>query len=236
MAIYAIGDPHLSRAAAKPMDIFGPAWADHANRLFAAWAATVSAGDVVLVPGDISWAMDLAEALPDLQDLDALPGTKLLIQGNHDYWWQAIGRIRQLPLATMRFIQNDHVQLPGGLAVCGTRGWLLPGERGWEDDPGHNAKIYAREVQRLQLSLQSARRAGASEIVVMLHYPPVGAGGAPTAFSQLLAGTPGVSLCVYGHLHGPGAHERAFQGELDGVIYRLVAGDYLGFVPARIRD
>ncbi len=236
MAIYAIGDPHLSRVAAKPMDIFGPAWADHANRLAAGWQAVVQAGDVVLVPGDISWAMTLAEALPDLQDLDSLPGTKLLIQGNHDYWWQSVSKIRQLPMPGMRFIQNDHVRLDGQVAVCGTRGWLLPGDRGWGDDPEHNQKIYARELQRLQLSLQSALKAGAAEIVVMLHYPPVGPGGAPTEFSRLLAATPGVSLCVYGHLHGAAAHERAFQGELDGVTYRLVAGDYLGFVPLRVRE
>ncbi|MCG0239892.1 MAG: metallophosphoesterase [Firmicutes bacterium] len=234
MAIFAIGDPHLSRAQPKPMDIFGPQWANHAERLFANWRAVVGADDVVLVPGDISWAMELEEAFLDLQDLDALPGTKILIQGNHDYWWQSISKIRALPLPTMRFIQNDHVMLPGQLAICGTRGWLLPGAPGWDEDPAHNQKIYAREVGRLQLSLQSALKAGATSILVMMHYPPVGEDGAPTEFSRLLSATPGVRLCVYGHLHGPSAHSRAFQGVLDGVEYKLVACDALDFTPLRI--
>lgn len=233
LALFAIGDPHLARACAKPMDIFGPQWADHAARLFANWARTVGPNDTVLVPGDISWAMDLEDALPDLQDLDQLPGTKVLIQGNHDYWWQSIGKIRKLPLRTMRFVQNDHV-LAEGYAICGTRGWLLPGDRAWQDDPAHNAKIYAREAQRLQLSLKSALQAGAQDIIVMMHYPPVGPGGEPSEFSRILSATPGVRLCVYGHLHGPAAHDRAFNGVLDGVEYRLVSCDYLDFTPVRI--
>lgn len=234
MAIFAIGDPHLSRANPKPMDIFGPLWANHADRLFANWRATVAPDDVVLVAGDISWAMDLPEAYLDLKDLDELPGTKVLIQGNHDYWWQAIGKVRALPLPTMRFIQNDHLMLDGGLAICGTRGWLLPGAPGWDEDPLHNQKIYAREAGRLQLSLQSALKAGATRILAMIHYPPVGEGGTPSEFSRILSETPGVELCVYGHLHGASAHNRAFQDTLDGVRYQLVAGDALGFTPLRI--
>lgn len=233
MAIFAIGDPHLSRAQPKPMDIFGPGWADHPQRLFAGWQATVSAADTVLVPGDISWAMTLDEARPDLEDIDRLPGRKVLVQGNHDYWWQSISRLRQLPLPTIRFIQNDHVVIED-VAICGSRGWILPGDRQWPDDPEHNAKILAREVARLGLSLESARRSGAEQILVMLHYPPLLAAGEPSPFTTLLSSTPGVRLCLFGHMHGPDASVRAPQGEMDGVSYQLVAGDALDFVPARI--
>lgn len=233
MPIFAIGDPHLSRAAPKPMDIFGPRWENHAERLFANWRRVVGPGDTVLVPGDISWAMDEAGALPDLQDLDALPGRKVMIQGNHDYWWQSISRLRKLPLTTIEFIQNDHV-MAEGTAVCGTRGWLLPGDRGWGEDPAHNARVYAREAGRLRLSLESARRAGATDIVVMMHYPPVPEDGADSEFSRILAETPGVRLCLYGHLHSPAAHERAFQGEHGGVQYRLVACDAIDFTPVTV--
>lgn len=233
MAIYAIGDPHLSGAAPKPMDIFGPAWEDHAGRLFRNWREVVTDGDLVLVPGDISWAMDLEGATVDLQAIDALPGTKVLIQGNHDYWWQSISRLRRLPLRTVHFIQNDHFRW-GDTFVCGTRGWLLPDDRAWAEDPAHNEKILAREVGRLKLSLDSARKAGAGDILVMMHYPPVSRPGEHTPFSEVLSATPGVRLCVYGHLHGAPAHERAFQGVLDGVEYRLVACDALQFTPLRV--
>lgn len=233
MAIYAIGDPHLSRAQPKPMDIFGPAWADHAERFFARWRETVGPNDHVLIPGDISWAMRLEDAYLDLADIDALPGQKYLIPGNHDYWWEAIGKIRRLPLPTMHFIQNDHA-MAGDVAVCGTRLWMPPGDRNWADDPAHNAKVWARELQRLQFSLTSATKAGARDIVVMLHYPPVGEGHEPSPVTELLAASAGVRDVVYGHLHGYQG-KTVFAGEHGGIHYRLVACDYTGFTPVLIR-
>lgn len=235
MAIFAIGDPHLSRAQPKPMDIFGPRWENHAERLFANWRRVVGAEDTVLVPGDISWAMTEAEALPDLQDIDALPGRKVMIQGNHDYWWQSISRLRRLPLATIQFIQNDHVRV-GDLFICGSRGWILPTDRNWQQDEPHNLKILNREVARLKLSLESALRQGAETIICMLHYPPCPEDGSDTPFTELLESIPAVRLCLYGHLHGPGAAERAFQGERGGVRYRMVACDALEFTPVQVWD
>jgi len=233
MALYAIGDPHLSRAQPKPMDIFGPAWTDHAARFFANWRRVVRDDDAVLVPGDISWAMTLPEALPDLEDIDALPGRKFLIPGNHDYWWEAIGRVRKQHLPSMTFVQNDHAMW-GEVAVCGTRLWLPPGDRNWAEDPAHNARVWARELQRLQLSLSSALQAGAQDIVVMLHYPPVDERQNDTEATRRLAATPGVRDVVYGHLHG--YQERpVFSGEHGGVRYRLVACDYIDFTPVLIR-
>lgn len=234
MAIYAIGDPHLSFADPKPMHIFGSAWQDHPEPFFANWRRVVRPQDTVLVPGDISWAMTLAGALPDLQALDALPGRKILIQGNHDYWWSSISRIRALPLPSMTFVQNDHAFV-GAVAVCGTRGWLSPGAGAWDDDPAQNEKLWQRERLRLQLSLQSALKAGATDIIVMLHYPPVAEREASGAgFTDILAATAGVRDVVYGHLHAiaPGS---SFTGEHAGIRYHMVACDYIGFTPLLIR-
>lgn len=242
MAIYALGDTHLGFAVNKPMDIFGHHWAGHPGPLFQNWEATVAPEDIVLVPGDISWGMTLAEAEVDLLELDKLPGRKLMIQGNHDYWWESLKQMRALPLQSISFIQNDAVLLPEGavpdlegpVAVCGTRGWITPGDRTWSSDLEHNQKIYAREVSRLKLSLEAGRKAGATSFLVMLHYPPVAEDHAPTEFTTLLESFGGVRLCVYGHLHGPGARYRAFQGEQGGVAYHLVACDGIDFTPLRV--
>lgn len=242
MAIYALGDTHLSFAVNKPMDIFGAHWAGHPARLFANWEATVAPEDYVLIPGDISWGMTLDEALPDLTELDRLPGRKLLIQGNHDYWWESLKQMRALPLPSLSFIQNDAVLLPEGsvfgvegpVAVCGTRGWITPGDRSWGENPEHNQKIYSRELGRLKLSLDAGRKAGARSSLVMLHYPPVAEDHQPTGFSDLLEADGGVLLCVYGHLHGPGAPYRAFSGLHGSVRYLLAACDALDFTPVRL--
>jgi hypothetical protein len=242
VAVYALGDPHLSFATNKPMDIFGPAWAGHPARLFQCWEATVAPDDIVLVPGDISWGMTLAEAEPDLLELDRLPGRKLMIQGNHDYWWESLKKMRGLPLSTISFIQNDAVLLPPGtvpgvagpVAVAGTRGWITPGDRTWGEDLEHNQKIYLREAGRLKMSLDAGRKAGAEAFIAMLHYPPVAEDHQGTAFTEVLESYGGALACVYGHLHGPSAQYRAFQGEHGGVRYYLVACDGIAFTPERI--
>lgn len=242
MAVYALGDTHLSFAVNKPMDIFGPAWAGHPGPLFQNWEATVGPDDIVLVPGDISWGMTLEEAEPDLRELDKLPGRKILIQGNHDYWWESLKKLRLLGLGSIEFIQNDAVLLPAGtipsvegpVAVCGTRGWITPGDRTWGEDEAHNTKIYQREAGRLKLSLEAGRKLGAAAYVAMLHYPPVAEDHQPTAFTEVLESFGGVITCVYGHLHGPGARYRAFQGERGGMRYHLTACDALDFTPVRL--
>lgn len=234
MAIYAIADTHLSQAVNKPMTVFGPLWSGHPDLLFERWRETVGPDDTVLVPGDISWGMRLEEALPDLQALDALPGRKIFIQGNHDYWWQSVSKLRRLPLHTIKFVQNDHVMLDDGWAACGTRGWICPGDRAWADDPEHNQKIYDREVQRLSLSLASAVQAGAKRIIAMLHYPPFDESGQPTAFTEMLRSPGSVMHCLYGHIHSTARHQAAVQGDFDGIDYHLVAADYLRFQPKQI--
>lgn len=226
MAIFAIGDLHLSQEQDKPMDIFGSEWESHAIKIKENWDRVVGEDDLVIVAGDISWAMHLAEAIPDLQWLAELKGTKLLIKGNHDYWWNSIGKVRsQLPLS-LYALQNDHFPWDNRV-VCGTRGWICPGEEGFDNE--HDQKLYLREVQRLQLSLESSSRDSFSDIIVALHFPPYNRKGQPSAFTRLLERYK-VKICVFGHIHDSG-RDYIFQGNRNGVEYRFVAADGIDFTP-----
>ena len=231
MRIFAISDLHLSGHTPKPMEIFGRHWEGHWDKLREAWRALVSDGDAVLIPGDISWAMALEQAAVDLDEIAALPGTKLLLRGNHDYWWSSIQRVRSALPHGMLAVQNDAVRLNGAV-VCGTRGWTCPGSSSWEG--GSDEKIYLREVIRLKLTLETARRMAApgDELIAMLHFPPFNERQEPSGFSALLEEY-GVNTAVYGHLHGlqPGA---AFEGVKNGILYRMVSCDYLSFVPTLV--
>ncbi|MCL6518115.1 metallophosphoesterase [Alicyclobacillus sp.] len=224
MALFAIADLHLAQAVDKPMDVFGPEWDGHPEKIREAWCQMVSDTDIVLLPGDISWAMTMDEALPDLRWIGALPGIKVMIRGNHDYWWSGIGKVRRVLGPNHYAIQNDALAL-GDWAICGTRGWLLPSHPKFTET---DETIYRREANRLKLSLDAAKQLG-RPIVAMLHYPPCGELGETTVFTELLVEY-GVQLCVYGHLHGP-AHRFAVEGLADGVEYRLVSADYVGFKP-----
>lgn len=209
------------------MDIFGEQWQDHGTRIEAAWRERVGPEDLVLVPGDISWAMRLQEAVEDLAYLGRLPGHVVLIRGNHDYWWSSIGKVRKALPPNVSAIQNDHYPLGEQGAICGTRGWLVPGSGGFteEDD-----RLYRREVLRLELSLESARKAGRHPSIAMLHFPPVAEPGQASDFTRLLSEY-GVALCVYGHLHGEAAHAKALRGSFEGVEYVLASCDAIGFAP-----
>ncbi len=223
MRVFALADPHLSRAAPKPMDVFGPHWAGHPERLFERWRETVSENDLVLVPGDISWAMTLEDALLDLQDLAALPGTKILSRGNHDYWWPAIGKLRAALPTGILALQNDALKV-GPVVVAGTRGWTSPGGFGTEQDE----KIYAREVERLKLSLKAAAKLQGERFVVMLHYPPTNARLEPSPMTDmLLEAAP--DAVVFGHVHGETAD--AALPDLGDIAVHFVAADALGFTP-----
>ena len=220
MAVFAIADLHLP-AQTKPMDVFGPHWKDHFQRIRQDWLSRVSPEDLVLLPGDISWAMRLEEALDDLRSIGALPGTKLLLRGNHDYWWSSIGRVRRALPEGMYALQNDSVRI-GDRVYAGSRGWMLPGPELSEDD----LRIYSRERLRLEMSLKHARRIGGeAPITVMMHYPPLT--DELPGFSDILEAY-GVEDCVYGHLHGAGLHG-AVRGERRGVRYHQVSCDGLGF-------
>ncbi len=231
MAVYALGDLHLSFARPKPMYIFGPGWDNHPQKVRQNWNRTVSDGDLTIIPGDISWAMKLEEAAADLNWLAGLNGQKLLIRGNHDYWWTSIGKVRAALPEGLHALQNDHFPW-GSLAICGTRGWLCPGEEGFNSQ--HDEKIYRRELLRLQMSLESARKAGFTEIVAALHYPPYNRRGQSSGFTDLLEQY-GVKICVFGHIHDAG-REYIFQGRRNGVTYRFAAADGVDFTPVLILE
>ncbi len=225
--LFAIADLHLSESGAKPMDVFGDAWKDHAARIAAAWDERVAPSDVVLLPGDLSWARDLDEARADLAWIAARPGAKFLLRGNHDGWWTTLAKVRKALPRGCEALQNDAFDL-GGAVLVGARGWTAP------DDPvagDGDAKIYLRELERLRLSIADAdRRFGRSlPRVAMLHYPPWLEGRAPTSVVTALR-EGGVGTCVYGHLHGAD-HALGVQGDHDGIRFILVAADAVGFAP-----
>lgn len=229
MAIYVIGDLHLSHGQDKPMDLFGDQWENHPKKIMENWNRVVEPADLVIVAGDISWAMQLQEAASDFGWLESLTGTKLLIKGNHDYWWTTISKVRAALPPSIKALQNDHYRW-GEYAICGTRGWICPGEEGFtnEDDQ----KIYLREVQRLRLSLESALNAGLKKIIAVLHFPPFNRTNQPSDFTALLE-EHRVEICAFGHIHDVG-RDYIFQGLHEGVNYRFAAADGINFTPLRL--
>ena len=230
MALYVLGDLHLSLNSDKPMDVFGAKWADHARRLKESFAY-LTGEDTTVLCGDLSWAMSLEEAAEDLRYIDALPGRKIILKGNHDYWWTTAAKMQalfeRLGIGSIEILHNN-CRLYGEIALCGTRGWFFEEESGGE----HDRKIMNREIMRLEASLKAA---GEREKLCFLHYPPrYGADYVCREITELLKAY-GVRECYYGHLHGPG-QKGAVQGWVEGVHYQLTSADYLGFAPRRIRD
>lgn len=208
------------------MDVFGAGWRGHPEAFFEGWRETVADDDVVLVPGDVSWAMRLEEALPDLRDIAELPGRKVLSRGNHDYWWSSIGKVRAALPEGMYALQNDALALDG-LVVAGTRGWVCPGSFEFGE---HDEKIYRREAARLELSLQAAAKLEGERLVVMLHYPPTNPRREPSLFTDAIERAAPDAL-VYGHLHDAADHH---VPAIPGVAVHFVAADHLGFRPKEI--
>jgi len=230
MSIFAIGDLHLSGASEKPMDIFGEHWDSHWDRIKENWESAVSADDLVLIPGDISWAMKLSEAAADLKAVCSLPGTKIIMKGNHDYWWSSLKQVEAL-LFNGTFALQNNAFVYDRYVVAGTRGWLCPGMSQY--NPAADEKYYLREAGRLELSLQAARRLSpGGELICMTHYPPSDKNGAPTLFTALLEKY-GASRAVYGHLHASSI-AGALSGIVRGVDYSLVSCDAIAFSPKKI--
>jgi len=229
MRVFAIADLHLSEAQPKPMTVFGAHWRGHPEAIFERWRETVDDTDVVLLPGDLSWAMKLDGALTDLRRVADLPGTKVLSRGNHDYWWPSISKLRASLPPRMHALQNDAMRL-GDVVVCGTRGWTTPGVEGWTSD---DDRIYRRELERLTLALESARALNAPRTVLMLHYPPNAPGFSRSGFTDLIEEYRPDAV-VYGHLHGVPV-ERSLR-QWAGVPTHLVAADALKFRPKLILE
>jgi uncharacterized protein len=234
--VFAIGDLHLCHSGEKPMGVFGPHWDDHRERIREHWLEMISPGDLVLVPGDISWGLRMKDALPDLEWLGGLPGRKVILRGNHDYWWPSLARLRrELPPGVLA-VQNSAVDA-GSCVIAGTRGWKCPGAEGY--DEREDGRICSRELSRLKLSLDEAARLLAvipgRPLFVMMHFPPV-VGGTATVFAEPIAGS-SAKFCVYGHLHAaPGCWPEGTDTEIQGVPYRLVSADYLGFRPLLLAE
>ena len=200
MKIFAISDLHLSINNSKPMDIFGPVWEGYLDKIFSQWKEMVGEDDIVLMAGDLSWAMKLDEVVPDIDLLKDLPGKKVIIKGNHDYWWKSISSLRAILPQNFYAIQNDALRFDG-VVVCGTRGW-----KGVEKNmvlSAEDQKVFDREVLRLEMTLQNANklRQEGDKLICMMHYPPVGFAKEDSPFSQLIEKY-NVDFVVYGHLHG----------------------------------
>lgn len=228
MKLFAIGDLHLGHQVNKPMDIFSSKWQDHTTKLKEAWLEKITEEDVVIICGDISWGMRLEQAMEDLKFLNDLPGEKICIKGNHDYWWQKIGQLNSL-FEHIHFLQNTAYVI-GDYVICGTRGWLCPQDESMDEE---DYKIYIREGTRLELSLKEARKYPDKQCIVALHYPPTNSSKDSSVFTQLLTKYQ-VGQVVYGHLHHEEDWAKCVQGQYDGVFYTLVAADYLDFVPKLI--
>lgn len=198
MKIFAISDLHLSFGTNKPMDVFGGNWENYLEEIVEDWNKKVSKDDVVLISGDISWAMKIEDTKEDFDFLSKLKGTIIIIRGNHDYWWSSISKVREKLPSNVIAIQNDAVKI-GNTIICGTRGWTVP-EKKFEDE--HDKKIFDREVLRLELTLQCAKRLQTNNenIICLIHYPPMNTKKQNNAFLELFQKYE-VDKIVYGHLH-----------------------------------
>ncbi|MDR2504942.1 MAG: metallophosphoesterase [Oscillospiraceae bacterium] len=225
MRIFAIGDLHLPGDAGKTMDIFGANWDGHMERIASDWLSRVGADDVVLLPGDFSWSQDIDGVKADILQIGELPGKKILIRGNHDYWWNSITKVRQALPENMYALQNDSIQFEN-VIICGSRGWTLPDES--SKTYAEDLKIYSRELIRMRLSLEHACKSRTSErLVVMTHYPPLFRYRNHTELTKLFCEF-GVHDVVYGHLHGEGI-ANGFSGIVDNTRYHLASCDALDF-------
>lgn len=227
MALYAIGDLHLCLGAPKPMDVFGGAWVGYMKKLQEG-ISVIQPEDTTVLLGDLSWALDLSTAKEDFAWIDQIPGRKIILKGNHDYWWSTASKFYKFCEEndfSDQWILNNNFYEYDDWAICGTRGWFFEEERSGE----HDEKVFKRELIRLEASLQAA---GQLPKIVFLHYPPRYKGYECPEILELLKRYD-VRRCFYGHLHGP-SHSLAMEGVWDGIEYKLVSADRLNFQPYRV--
>lgn len=228
MALYAIGDLHLCLGAPKPMDVFGGNWIGYMDKLRAGMEVLTEEDTLVLM-GDLSWALDLASASADFAWINAIPGRKIILKGNHDYWWSTQAKFTKFCQEhSFEYLNllNNNCYFYEDIAICGTRGWFFEEERSGQ----HDEKVFRRELMRLEASLKAA---GQTQKLVFLHYPPRYKGYTCREILDLLEKYQ-VRQCFYGHLHG-GSHKLAMEGLWDGVEYRLLSADYIGFQPYKVK-
>ncbi len=226
MAIFVIGDLHLSFNSDKPMDVFGEHWLRHYEKIESDWRSRVQPSDLVILAGDTSWASSLEDAARDLAWIEALPGKKLLLKGNHDYWWTTVKKMRAA-VEEMDFLHNS-AYLYQRYAIVGTRGWDAPLDFSVAND---TLKIYNRECNRLKLSIDAAPKS--VEKICVLHYPPFDERGRATPMTEIIEQS-GIERVYFGHIHS--AYHNVRQGVVNGVEYRLISCDYLDFKLYKITD
>lgn len=221
MNVYSISDLHLDINNTKPMDIFGPVWNNYLDKIVDSWNSLVQDDDVVILAGDYSWAMKLDEVVPDFDFLKNLKGTKILIRGNHDYWWSSVSRVREKLPSNTYALQNDAIKI-GEYIFCGNRGWLIPEGK---YDTEENQKLYNRELVRLELSMKSAKKLQTNneKIIYITHYPPFNNKIEPSLYTKMLEEY-GVSYVVFGHLHGY-VNPKMLYNEINGIKYFLTSCD-----------
>ncbi len=232
MKVFAISDLHLSFACDKPMDIFGGNWENYQEKIKENWNNLVSDDDLVLIAGDISWAMKLDEAVPDLEWIDRLKGKKIIIKGNHEYWWKSVSAVREILPKSIMAIQNDAIKI-GNLIFCGTRGWVVPEKN--KQLLSDDQKLYSRETERLKLTLKTAARLkeDGDKIIAMMHFPPRNSDKEDSEFTKLFEEY-GVSKVVFGHLHGYTNCE--LVSEKNGIVYYFTSCDHIGNKPVLIEE
>lgn len=228
MALYTISDLHLGFNVEKPMDIFGEKWRNHCEKIKENWFNKITNDDMVLIAGDISWSLKEEDSKYDLDWIDELPGKKIISKGNHDYWWNSISKLNAMYENT-KFLQNNFYVYED-YAICGTRGWICPGS---DKFTTKDEKIYKREIIRLKLSLDAAKKEGFKKIIVMLHYPPTNEKFQKSDLVNIIEEY-GVEKVIYGHLHGPALQGKLLNGVWDGVEYMLTSADYIDFNPKRL--
>ncbi len=221
MKIFAISDLHISTSTDKPMDIFGGKWVGYMEKIRADWVAKVTDDDLVLIGGDISWAMKIGDAEKDINTLADLKGKKILIKGNHDYWWSGIGKVRDILPENFYALQNDSIRF-GNVVVCGSRCWSVPGS---PDFSVNDEKLYNRETERLRLSLKSATkdRQDGDILIALVHFPPFNVRRDNSKFTDVFEEF-GVNIVVYGHLHGKDVRADKLV-EKNGIKYYLTSCD-----------
>lgn len=225
MNIYAVGDLHLTQDENKSMEVFG--WTNYEEKIFNFWEENVNKDDIVLIAGDISWAMTLEDALPDLDLLHNMKGTKVLLKGNHDYWWGSIKKLNSL-YDDMIFLQNSAYEIDD-YVICGSRLWLSPNEKNFTDQDN---KIYKREMVRLENSLKLGQKSG-KKIIIMSHFPPTNDKKEESGFVEIMKKYD-ITHAIYGHLHGEHSFNNSLIGNHYGIEFHLVSCDYLKFKLAKI--
>lgn len=235
MSIYTIGDLHLSFSQNKPMNIFGDNWNGHTDKIRKNWMEKVNKEDFVVLPGDFSWAMYLKDTYKDFEYLEKLPGNKILLKGNHDYWWSGLSKmneyLKENNFNNINFLYNNSYLVEDTI-IAGTRGWNLT-------DSEDNEKMLNRECIRLKLSLEDGiNKFGRNkEIIVFMHYPPISKAGISNGYTKKYISIMkeyGVKKCYYGHLHGT-SHSEAIEGNVDGIEFYLVSSDYLDFDLVKVK-